>query len=97
MDWQTILVLAALTCLVLMALLRVEPRVRKRVWLILPIPAIILLWRWSVYRQVWIEPIVGLALGGLVTAAWWRWRGRRLPPPSSDNIRVWTRDQPFDD
>jgi hypothetical protein len=49
------------------------------------------------YRGVWLEPIIGLALGGLLTAGWWWLWGRHLPPASSDSIRVWTKDEPFDD
>ena len=97
MDWQTVLVLAVLTCLVTIAMLRVERRQRRRVLWVLPIPALFLLWRWSLFRQVWLEPILGVAAGLLAAWTWWRWRGRQLPPPTTDNIRVWTKDQPFDD
>jgi hypothetical protein len=97
MDWQTLVVLAVLTCVVAIAVSRVEQRQRRRVLLVLPLPALFLLWRWSRYRDVWLEPILGVTLGLLVAWIWWRWRGRHLPAPSSDNIRVWTKDQPFDD
>ncbi len=97
MDWQTVVVLAVLTCLVAIALARVEHRQRRRVLLVLPLPALFLLWRWSLYRGVWLEPILGVGLGLLAAWIWWLWRGRHLPAPSSENIRVWTKDQPFDD
>ncbi|MCJ7511667.1 MAG: hypothetical protein MUO23_01700 [Anaerolineales bacterium] len=97
MDWQTVVVLAALTCLVSIAMLRVELKQRRRVLLVLPLPALFLLWRWSLYRDVWLEPLLGVGLGLMAAAVWWVRRGRRLPAPTSDNIRVWTKDQPFDD
>ncbi len=97
MDGWTVVVLGVLTWLVVIAMLRVERRQRRKVLLVLPLPALFLLWRWSLYREVWLEPILGIGLGLLAAWIWWRWRGRHLPAPTSDNIRVWTKDQPFDD
>ena len=97
MDWQTLLVLASLSCVVTIALVRVDRRQRRRVLLILALPALFLLWRWSLFRGVWLEPILGVAMGWLAAWLWWRVRGRHLPPPDSDTIRVWSKDQPFDD
>lgn len=97
MDWRTVIVLAFLTCLVAIAAQRVEHRQRRKVLLILLLPAGFLIWRWSLYRDVWLEPIFAVGLGLLAAWIWWRWRGRHLPAPTTDNIRVWTKDQPFDD
>ena len=97
MDWRTIAVLAVLTCLVTIALLRVERRQRRTVLPVLPLPALLLVWRWSCYRDMWLGPILGIVLGLLASWIWRRLRGRHLPPPTRDNIRVWAMDLPFND
>ncbi len=101
MDAQAVVVIAALMIGVSLLTLRSEPRRRSRILLLLPLPAVVLLIRWAVYRHAWAElgTAAALAVGGVTL--WWLAIGRRLPPPSNSPIRVWDpkeeRYEPPDD
>ena len=95
MDWLAVGALAVLFALMAIALLRsVITRRRRALWLLL-LPLALFTFRWAGYRGSWSE----LGLAGLLSAvavvSWWFAYGRRLPPPTDDNIRVWTKDDPF--
>ncbi len=95
MNWQTVLTIAGLTALVTITLMRTAPRRRRRLALILALPAGFLLYRWAVYRDAWEDLLAALALGAGLVLVWWVVLGRHLPPPRDDTIRVWTKDEPF--
>jgi len=91
-DWQAAIVLAVILIVLGLLLLRVEPRVRRRIALLVPIPLGILICRWAAYRRAWWELAAAVALAALGLAAWWALVGRRLGPPAGPQIRVWSKD-----
>lgn len=93
-DWPTTILLAALLFLLGLVALRAEQGTRRWIILLLPVPAVYLIVRWAAYRQAWAEAGVAALLALLLLAAWWRLRGRHLPPAAS-STRVWTKDDPF--
>ena len=93
-DWPTTILLAVLLFLLGLVALRSERQVRRWIILLLPVPTVYLIVRWAVYRQAWAEAGLAALLGLTFLAAWWRLRGRHLPP-SASSTRVWTKDDPF--
>lgn len=94
-DWLTVTALAVLSSLMAIALVRsVITRRRRALWLLL-IPLALFTVRWAVYRSRWSELGLSALLAAVAVSLWWFAYGRRLPPPTDDNIRVWTKDDPF--
>jgi RsiW-degrading membrane proteinase PrsW (M82 family) len=94
-DWLTVTALAVLLALMAVALLRsVITRRRRALWLLL-VPLALFTIRWALYRSRWTELGLSALLAGVALVVWWLAYGRRLPPPTDDNIRVWTKDDPF--
>lgn len=89
-DLQSALVVAAILTVLALVAARAAPRTRRALFVILPLPTAIVLWRWAAYRAAWAELAAGLALAAALTALWWAAIGRRLPPPRESTIRVWT-------
>lgn len=87
--------LAVLSSLMAIALVRsVITRRRRALWLLL-IPLALFTVRWAMYRSRWSELGLSALLAAVAVSLWWFAYGRRLPPPTDDNIRVWTKDDPF--
>jgi len=101
MDVQAILVIAAILIGVTLLSLRSEPRRRRWILLLVPLPAAALLLRWAWYRPAWGELAAAAALAAAGIGVWWLLVGRRLPPASNSAIRVWNpkeqRYEPPDD
>lgn len=95
MHWQTFVPLAALVFVTCLAVLRTPRRVRRWIILILPVPLIVLTYRWAAYRRAWLDLAAGLGIGLAGLGLWWGLMGRRLPAPNDETIRVWTKDDPF--
>ena len=95
MNWETSLILAALMFVVALAVVRTEPRTRRWILLVLPLPTAILVYRWVRYKATWLELGVAFAAGALGYIVWWFLLGRRLPPPRGSTTRVWTKEDPF--
>jgi hypothetical protein len=95
MNWETGLVLGGILFVLGIVILRSEPRTRRWIFLILPLPTAVLVYRWVRYEGAWSELAVGIATGFIALLAWWILVGRRLPPPTGSSIRVWTKDDPF--
>ncbi len=93
-DILTILALGALFFVLALVALRSERRRRRWIILLVPIPLIVLVARWAIYRHAWLETGLAAGLALIALALWWIVAGRRLPPPE-DTIRVWTKDDPF--
>jgi hypothetical protein len=91
-NWQSTIVVAAILATLGLLLLRVAPRMRRRIAWIVPIPLAILIYRWAAYRRAWGELAAALGLAVLALGLWWILLGRRLPPPAEPAIRVWTKD-----
>lgn len=95
MDWLGVAALAVLFALTAIALFRsVITRRRRALWLLL-IPLGLFTLRWAIYRSHWAELGLGVLFATVAVVVWWFAYGRRLPPPTDDNIRVWTKDDPF--
>ena len=95
MAWTTVLVLAAVLTGLILAVVRSVKRGRRRLIYLIPLVVYVLMIRWASYRQAWGELAAATAASVLICLVWWFSYGRRLPPPSDDNIRVWTKDDPF--
>ncbi len=95
MNWQTITLLAGLVFVACLAVLRTPRRVRRWIILLLPLPLAVLTYRWAAYRRAWTDLAAALALGLACLGLWWAVLGRRLPAPTDETIRVWTKDDPF--
>jgi hypothetical protein len=95
MNWETGLVLGVILFVVALVILRSEPRTRRWIILILPVPTVILVYRWAKYEGTWSELAVGVAISAVALLVWWIVVGRRLPPPTGSTTRVWTKDDPF--
>jgi hypothetical protein len=92
MNWPNIFVLAVGALFVLFALLRVE---RRRLWvagLFLALPAVVLMLVWASWRGQWAELGIAGATAGVIAGGWWLIVGRKLPAPTSDNIKVWGQE-----
>jgi len=89
MNWPNLLSLTLAYLVLAFALLRVE---RKRRWVVivfLEIPVFIGILLWADFRQQWPETLVGFVSASGLASVWWFTYGRKLPPPTSDNIAVW--------
>jgi hypothetical protein len=96
MDWLAFAILTALLTGLALAVIRSVRRGRHR-WLVyfIPIVVTVLAVRWAAYRQTWPELAVAACASAALCIVWWIAYGRRLPPPTDDNIRVWTKEDPF--
>jgi hypothetical protein len=47
---------------------------------------------WANHYTRWPEVGIALAIAGTITGGWWLARGRKLPAPTSDNIKVWGQE-----
>jgi hypothetical protein len=94
MNWQTVATLVVIFSGVAMLHIRTLAR-RRRTFLLLWLVVGVLVYRWSNYRDSWDATWVAAGLSVAVLLIWWIAIGRRLPPPKDDNIRVWSKDDPF--
>jgi hypothetical protein len=93
MNGLTIFGLTALALLLLLLVLRVE---RRALWVVLVLvwlPAGLAIARWASTGGHWPEVGVALAIALPLMLAWWLVVGRKLPAPTSDNIKVIGRDK----
>jgi type VI protein secretion system component VasK len=93
MNFIDVVGLTALDLLLLFGILRVERRVLWLVLLLLVLPALLAVGRWASVGAHWAEVGVSVAIAIPLTAVWWLAIGRRLPAPTSDNIKVYGRDK----
>jgi hypothetical protein len=92
MNWPNVFVLTIGALVLLFVLLRVE---RKRLWvalLVLVAPTAWLTATWANHYTRWPEVGIALVIAGTITGGWWLARGRKLPAPTSDNIKVWGQE-----
>lgn len=92
MNWPNVVVLTAGALVLLFTLLRVE---RKRLWvavLFLVAPTAWLGAAWANHYKRWPELGAALVVAGVIAGGWWLVRGRNLPAPTSDNIKVWGQE-----
>jgi hypothetical protein len=94
-DSGAIVILTVIFSILTMAMVRlVRPR-RRRVLFLIPIVVAALALRWAAYRGTWVELGLASLASASICAAWWLVYARHLPPPTDDDIRVWTEDDPF--
>jgi hypothetical protein len=96
MDILSSLVIALSFLLTFAAVLRTVPNRRFLTIIFLLLPLTVFSYRWSLFRGTRMEWFIGLACAFVLFAAWWIIKGRRLPPPDDSNIRVWTKEDPFE-
>lgn len=92
MNWSNVFGLTVVSLLLLFALLRVE---RQRLWLIILLliaPTTILLIIWANFYRRWPETLLAFVLGLAFVGTWWFLYGHKLPPPTSENIKVWGQE-----
>ena len=92
MNWANVFVLTIGALVLLFALLRVE---RRRLWvalLFLVAPTAWLAAIWANHYKRWPDVGVALATAGVIAGGWWLIVGRKLPAPTSDNIKVWGQE-----
>jgi hypothetical protein len=92
-NWLTAFGLATMCLIAGWALLRVERRARWLVLVLLVAPGVLVLALWATIGRQWLEVLAGVGLALVVGGLWWLPRGRRLPPPSSDSIKVWGQEK----
>jgi type VI protein secretion system component VasK len=93
MNGLNVFGLTALTLLLMAMLLRVERRALWVVVVLLWLPAVLAVGRWASVGGHWGEVALALAIALPLTLVWWLAVGRRLPAPTSDNIKVIGRDK----
>jgi hypothetical protein len=94
-DLSAVVILTIIFTGLTLALIRMVRRRWRRILYLIPVVVAVLVLRWAAYRSAWRELALAAAVTGLICAVWWFAYGRRLPAPSDDNIRVWTKDDPF--
>ncbi|MGH2607120.1 MAG: hypothetical protein ACRDG5_11070 [Anaerolineales bacterium] len=95
MNLATIAAVTVILFAISAAISRLPPRPRRWVLLLLGLPGAIVLCRWAAYREAWPELVVSAAAALILRLIWWFLVGRRLPPPSEGDIRVWSKEDPF--
>jgi hypothetical protein len=93
-DWKSAFTIGAAGFVTAVLIIRGEPRIRRGIFLILGLPFIVLVLRWSAYRNAWDVLLAGIGLMLTGVALWWLSIGRRLPPARGSQIRVWEEDAP---
>lgn len=71
---------------------RTDRRARRAALVFFTVPGVCLLCFWAYWRQQYGEFWLGLGAGLAITLIWWLVWGRRMPPPDSDNIKVWGQE-----
>jgi hypothetical protein len=92
MDWRTILILSVVISGLLILWLRIESRIRPPVIIVLYVPSILLILKWSQFREAWTELGTAAIIAVAIFLAWWIPYGRKLPPPKGSQIVVITPD-----
>ena len=92
MKWSYVAGVALSVLVLILIPLRAE---RRRWWvvaLLFDLPVAYLAIQWIDWRRAWNEAYLGLALGAAAGLAWWFFRGRHLPPVTTDSIKVWGQE-----
>ena len=92
MDWLTISILAIVIAGLLVLWLRIESRIKPPVIIVVYVPSILLILKWSQFREAWVELGVAALIGLTLFLFWWIPYGRKLPPPKGSPIVVITDD-----
>ena len=90
MDWLTIAILAITIGGLLILWLRIESRIKPPVIIVVYVPSILLILKWSQFREAWAELGIAALIGVIIFLLWWIPYGRKLPPPKGSPIIVIT-------
>ena len=93
MNWSNVFVLTIAGLIIVFVWLRSERRRRWLALLLVVLPFSYFICRWAAAAQQVVEALTGFGIALAAAGLWWLIYGRRLPPPSSDNIKVWGQDQ----
>jgi len=92
MTLSTLLALTLLLIVIAVARLRVEPGRRAVVnWaMVFPTAIVLLIYAW--FFNQWLTVGASVIIAAILVAVWWVVYGSYLPPPTSDNIKVWGQE-----
>jgi hypothetical protein len=96
MNWQNVLLLASGFSLLALVLLRSVPKIRLWIFILVALPTTVLIVRWANFRSAWGDLAAALGAAIVILLVWWFAYGRHLPPPQESQIKVWTKDDPFE-
>ncbi len=93
MNWQLALGLTVALCIIAFFRLRTEKRrVQVTNWLVV-YPGAVMIFLYAWFFSKWMEVGSAVVAMAIIVGVWWVAYGRRLPPPTSDNIKVWGQEQ----
>ncbi|MFQ5407881.1 MAG: hypothetical protein ACE5FI_05590 [Anaerolineales bacterium] len=92
MNWANIGLLTLAFLIMLIGYFRAERRARIISLILFIFPVSYFIWIWVSYNGERTEMWIALAAAALLYFLWHGFYGHRLPPPSSDNIKVWGQD-----
>ena len=93
MNWLNAAAIGACSLVLVFAVLRAE---RRRLWVVLIFLVVPILWlvnEWARSSPArWLEIGIGAGAALVIAGLWWLAVGRRLPAPTTDNIKVWGQE-----
>ncbi|MBO36262.1 MAG: hypothetical protein CL612_00310 [Anaerolineaceae bacterium] len=92
LQWNIVFLLTLATLAILFLFFRVEKKARWISLIFLVIPVCSLMYRLSQWRMQIPELRMGLLCGIIMYVIWHLLYGRKIPLPSSENIKVWGQD-----
>ena len=92
LQWDIVFLLTLATLAILFLFFRVEKKARWISLIFLVIPVCSLMYRLSQWRMQIPELRMGLLCGIIMYVIWHLLYGRKIPLPSSENIKGWGQD-----
>ena len=92
LQWDIVFLLAIATIAILVLYFRIEKKARWISLVFLVIPVCSIMYKLSQWRMQLPELRMGLLCGIIIYGIWHIVYGRKIPLPSSDNIKVWGQD-----
>jgi predicted membrane channel-forming protein YqfA (hemolysin III family) len=92
LHWDIVALFTLATIAILVLYLRIEKKARRLSFFFLVLPVCFGMYTLSRWRQQLPELMTGMINGGVLYLIWHMLYGRRIPLPSSDNIKVWEQD-----
>ncbi len=92
LQWDMVFLLAIATIAILVLYFRIEKKARWISLVFLVIPVCSVMYKLSQWRMQLPELRMGLLCGIIIYGIWHVVYGRKIPLPSSDNIKVWGQD-----
>lgn len=92
LQWDMVFLLAIATIAILVLYFRIEKKARWISLVFLVIPVCSVMYKLSQWRMQLPELRMGLLCGIIIYGIWHVVYGRKIPLPSSDDIKVWGQD-----